>query len=150
MKNAGGFLIGAGIALIAGYGIWKAIGNRAPKTDDGNGNINPKPPLGNGNDTGGLVGNPTPVKQEFSGKSVRDVLLTTPQSSLKGLKVYSKIDDNNIYTTLNTPYTKAAKGQLLGTFAGATAAKQGGYMVNIKTSDLSNPYVLGYDAFLKF
>ena len=141
MKNVGGFLIGAGIALLAGYGIYRAT-SKGPfkfveEEDGGNGTGSPPP-------SGG------PKPPSVSGKFVSEALRAMPQASLKGLSVYAAVDNTSVYTTVNTAYTKAAKGQLLGVFGGATPTTSGGYWVNIKTTDPGNPYVKAFAGSLKF
>ena len=151
MKNAGGFLVGAGIALLAGYGIWRATRIKTFEKDENN--VVPKPPVGNGSgsdNNGGPTIPPTTVEISYSGKKVADILKTVSQSKLVGRQIYSNGDNVQVYDSVNMPYTKAARGQLLGTFAGAVVSPQGGYMVNIRTNDPRNPYVKAYDAFLKF
>ena len=144
MKNAGGFLIGAGIALLAGYGIYRAT-SRGPfkPADEEDGGSN-----GNGAGSPPPSGGPKPPS--VSGKFVSEALRALPQASLKGLSVYAAADNTNVFTTVNTPYTKAAKGQLLGVFGGATPTTSGGHWVNIKTTDPGNPYVKAFAGSLKF
>lgn len=144
MKNAGGFLIGAGITLLLGYGIWKLT---TKKVDDKLGDSEE----GAGNNGGtGTQPSGGPKPPSVSGKIVSEALRALPQSALKGLSVYAAADNTNVYTTVNTPYTKASKGQLLGVFGGATPAPSGGHMVNIKTTDPQNPYVKAFAGSLKF
>lgn len=146
MKNAGGFLIGSGIALLVGYGIWYKFVRVAPTQDQNNGGGNGTNP----DTTTNPKTNPPALPISYEGKKVSDVILNTDPKLLIGKKVYAAYDNTSVYTTLNTPYTKAKKGQLLGVYAGHTPAQSGGNMVNIKTSDPSNKYLVAFDGQLKF
>jgi hypothetical protein len=151
MKNAGGYLIGGGIALLVGFGLWYKFirtvpTNAAENNNSGEGNGSGSNP----DTTGNPKTNPPVLPINYSGKKVSDVLLKTSQNLLAGKNIYAAYDNTQIYTTTNAPYTKAKKGQLIGVFAGSTPASAGGNMVNIKTTNPQNVYVKAFDGSLKF
>lgn len=139
MKNTGAILIGGGVTLLVGYFIYDKFFKKTSEL------INEEPIVTGTNPTPILPPAPTTTYA-----SVDAALLKNAPSVFRGKKVYAKNNNTNIYTSINTPYTKAAAGQLIGTFAGNIPTSQGGNMINIKTTDPSNPYVKAQGGQLKF
>lgn len=151
MKNLGPILIGGGVTLIVGYLVYdKFFKDTIELKNEETGEVvtikpstSPVKPDGSGS----VI---QPVGPATTYVSVDAALLKNEPSAFKGKKVYARYDNTNIYTSLNTAYTKAAAGQLIGTFAGSTPSTGGGNMINIKTSDPKNPYVKAQGGQLKF
>ena len=144
-----GYLIaGTALVLVSGIMIYNKIKKSAipeqepvEPTQGGGGNVPTYTPE-----------NPRVTELSLSGKKVDEVLKTAKQSSLVGKKVYAAYDDTNVYTYFLNPYTKAKKGQYLGTFSSAKPIQQGGFWVALSNAspDPSNKYVMVKDFFLKF
>lgn len=140
MKNLGPILIGGGLTLVVGYLVYDKFFKTVELKTDEAVPVNPGPYA--------LPPESTPPAITYP--SVDAALLKNNPNVFKGKKVYARYDNTNIYTSINTTYTRAAAGQLLGTFAGNIPYSQGGNMINIKTSDPKNPYVKAQGAQLKF
>lgn len=147
MKNLGPILIGGGVTLIVGYLVYDKFFKETIKlTNDETGEtVVVKPGSGHAP--------PLPLEAPSNTNvyaSVDAALLKNAPSAFKGKNVYARYDNTNIYTSLNVAYTKAAAGQLIGTFAGNTPSVNGGNMINIKTTDPKTPYVKAQGGQLKF
>lgn len=126
--------------------------NKASKSEDKKSNDVPTSPKDVSQKTTQSKPTSTIVNADVVGKKVSDALLKNDPKNLFGKKVYANYDNTVLYTTTGKLYTKAKKGQLLGTFSHVTPMKSGKKAVTIVSNlnDPKNKFIIAEDGFLTF